>query len=56
MINATVDIANAGRQMKRKEIDLVKSHGQDPVEHVVGNDVLAVGVGVAGAGRQVGSR
>ena len=42
MINATVDIANASRQMKRKEIDLAKSRGQDPVEHVVGYDALAV--------------
>ena len=42
MINGTVDIANASRQMKRKEIDLAKSRGQDPVEHVVGYDALAV--------------
>ena len=42
MINATVDIANASRQMKRREIDLAKSRGQDPVEHVVGYDALAV--------------
>ena len=42
MINATVDIANASRQMKKKEIDLAKSRGQDPVEHVVGYDALAV--------------
>ena len=42
MINGTVDIANASRQMKKKEIDLAKSRGQDPVEHVVGYDALAV--------------
>ena len=42
MINGTVDIANASRQMKRKEIELAKSRGQDPVEHVVGYDALAV--------------
>ena len=42
MINGTVDIANASRQMKRKEVDLAKSRGQDPVEHVVGYDALAV--------------
>ena len=42
MINATVDIANASRQMKRKEIELAKSRGQDPVEHIVGYDALAV--------------
>jgi phosphate transport system substrate-binding protein len=42
MINGTVDIANASRQMKKKEIQLAKSKGQDPVEHVVGYDALAV--------------
>ena len=42
MINGTVDIANASRQMKRKEIELAKSRGQDPMEHVVGYDALAV--------------
>ena len=42
MINGTVDIANASRQMKRKEIDQAKSRGQDPVEHIVGYDALAV--------------
>ncbi|MEW8569521.1 MAG: PstS family phosphate ABC transporter substrate-binding protein, partial [Candidatus Thiodiazotropha sp.] len=42
MINGTVDIANASRQMKKKEINLAKSKGQDPIEHVVGYDALAV--------------
>jgi len=42
MINGTVDIANASRSMKKKEIDLAKSKGQDPLEHVVGYDALAV--------------
>ena len=42
MINGTVDIANASRMMKNKEIELAKSKGQDPVEHVVGYDALAV--------------
>lgn len=42
MINGTVDIANASRQMKQKEVDLAKPRGQDPVEHVVGYDALAV--------------
>ena len=42
MINGTVDIANASRQMKRREIELARSRGQDPVEHVVGYDALAV--------------
>lgn len=42
MINGTVDIANASRKMKEKEIKLAKKGGQDPVEHVVGYDALAV--------------
>jgi phosphate transport system substrate-binding protein len=42
MINGTVDIANASRAMKEKEIKLAKDGGQDPVEHVVGYDALAV--------------
>ncbi len=42
MINGTVDIANASRSMKQKEIDLAKSKGQNPIEHVVGYDALAV--------------
>jgi phosphate transport system substrate-binding protein len=42
MINGTVDIANASRKMKGKEMDLAKKNGQSPVEHVVGYDALAV--------------
>ena len=42
MINGTVDIANASRAMKSKEVDLAKSKGQNPIEHVVGYDALAV--------------
>jgi phosphate transport system substrate-binding protein len=42
MINGTVDIANASRKMKQKEIDNAKKHGQNPVEHTVGYDALAV--------------
>jgi phosphate transport system substrate-binding protein len=42
MINGTVDIANASRKMKAKEIELAKKKGQNPVEHVVGYDALAV--------------
>jgi phosphate transport system substrate-binding protein len=42
MINGTVDIANASRKMKDKEIQLAEKHGQEPVEHVVGYDALAV--------------
>jgi phosphate transport system substrate-binding protein len=42
LINGTVDIANASRSMKPKEIDLAKSKGQDPIAHVVGYDALGV--------------
>ncbi len=42
MINGTVDIANASRKMKDKELKRAKDSGQDPVEHVVGYDALAV--------------
>jgi phosphate transport system substrate-binding protein len=42
MINGTVDLANASRQMKSNELQLAKSKGQNPVEHVVGYDALAV--------------
>ena len=42
MINGTVDIANASRKMKQKEIDLAKQNDVDPIEHVVGFDALAV--------------
>jgi len=42
MINGTVDIANASRKMKDKEMKLAEEHGQHPVEHVVGYDALAV--------------
>ena len=42
MINGTVDIANASRSMKPKEIKQAKDSGQNPVEHVVGYDALAV--------------
>jgi len=42
MINGTVDIANASRKMKDKEIKMAREHGHNPVEHVVGYDALAV--------------
>jgi phosphate transport system substrate-binding protein len=42
MINGTVDIANASRKMKTKELERAKTSGQDPVEHIVGYDALAV--------------
>ncbi|MEA3278860.1 MAG: PstS family phosphate ABC transporter substrate-binding protein [Pseudomonadota bacterium] len=42
MINGTVDIANASRKMKEREIKLAEEKGQHPIEHVVGYDALAV--------------
>lgn len=42
MINGTVDIANASRAMKQKELELAKSKGQNPIEHTVGYDALVV--------------
>jgi len=42
MINGTVDIANASRTMKEREIKSAEANGQHPVEHVVGFDALAV--------------
>lgn len=42
MINGTVDIANASRKMKDKELTAAKANGISPMEHVVGFDALAV--------------
>ncbi len=42
MINGTVDIANASRKMKNREKEMAKKRGQNPIEHVVGYDALAV--------------
>ena len=42
LINGTVDIANASRAIKDKEMKLAKDNGQDPIKHVVGFDALAV--------------
>ena len=42
MINGTVDIANASRKMKDKEVKMAKERGQDPIEHIVGYDALVV--------------
>jgi phosphate transport system substrate-binding protein len=42
LINGTVDLANSSRSMSQKEIDLARSKGHNPKEHVVGHDALAV--------------
>jgi len=42
LINGTVDIANASRQIKQEEIDRAKSNGVDPVEYIIARDAIAV--------------
>ena len=42
LINGTVDIANASRQIKPEEIAEAKSKGVDPVEFVIARDAIAV--------------
>ena len=42
LINGTVDIANASRAMKDSEREQARGSGQDPVQHIVGYDALAV--------------
>ena len=42
MINGTVSIANASREMKPEEIAAAKANGASPVEFVVARDAIAV--------------
>jgi len=42
LINGTVDIANASRQIKSEEIDEAQSNGVDPIEFVIARDAIAV--------------
>jgi phosphate transport system substrate-binding protein len=42
LINGTVDLANASRKIKDRELAMAKERGVDPVEHIVGYDALAV--------------
>jgi len=42
LINRTVDIANASRQIKTEELDQAKKNGVDPKEFVVARDAIAV--------------
>ena len=42
LIQGTVDIANASRKMKESEYEKARSLGQEPVEHTVGFDALAI--------------
>lgn len=42
LINGTVDIANASRQIKREEVDEARSRGIEPVEFVIARDAIAL--------------
>ncbi len=42
LINNTVDLANASRQIKSEEIESAKKNGVDPIEYVVARDAIAV--------------
>lgn len=42
LINKTVDIANASRQIKAEETEQAKSNGVEPVEHIIARDAIAV--------------
>lgn len=42
LINKTVDIANASRQIKDEEIQQAKANGVNPIEYVVARDAIAV--------------
>ena len=42
LINGTVDIANASRQIKEEEIAEAQANGVEPVEHIVARDAIAV--------------
>jgi phosphate transport system substrate-binding protein len=42
LLNGTVDIANASRQIKSEEMQQAMSKGINPVEHVIARDAIAV--------------
>jgi phosphate transport system substrate-binding protein len=42
LINGTVGIANASRQIKSEEIEQAKVNGIEPVEHIIARDAIAV--------------
>ncbi|HEX5808797.1 MAG TPA: phosphate ABC transporter substrate-binding protein [Anaerolineales bacterium] len=42
LINGTVDLANASRQIKEEEIATAQSNGVEPVEHIIARDAIAV--------------
>lgn len=42
LINKTVDIANASREIKAEESAEAQSNGVDPIEHIIARDAIAV--------------
>jgi len=42
LVNGTVDIANASRQIKPEEIDAARAAGYDPYEFVIARDAIAI--------------
>jgi len=42
LINGTIDIANASREIKPEEIESARESGFEPVEFIVANDAIAV--------------
>ncbi len=42
LINRTVDIANASRQIKAEEIEAAEANGVEPLEYVIARDAIAV--------------
>jgi len=42
LINGTVDIANASRQIKKEEIERAQANHITPVEHIVARDAIAI--------------
>lgn len=42
LINNTVDLANASRQIKTEEVEEAQAKGVDPVEHIIARDAIAV--------------
>ena len=42
LVNGTVDIANASRQIKDSEINLAREQGVEPLEHIIARDAIAV--------------
>jgi phosphate transport system substrate-binding protein len=53
LINNTVDIANASRQIKSEEVSEAQSKGIDPIEHIIARDAIAVIVNPANSVRQL---